>query len=269
MSEFMHKHLLKRLGLAVSLIFLAAAATHSLSLYQSSQQIRQLSQKITVKVTSNHSQGSGILAGCFQKNGKYVYTVITNGHVLGSAKNFKVYLFNNQFYPATVIERFDESEKGDDLAILQFESSDNYLIAEFPGPLYQSVPNEFVYASGFPAMTDQFTFKDGKVSTLLPKPLEGGYQLGYYIDIEKGMSGGPLFNGKGEVIGVNGKHNYPLWGGPDEYYRDGSKINESADLIEKSSWAIPLETVLKRVDQSHLSLNHNKSVNQFSCPSIK
>lgn len=265
----MHKYLLKRLGLAVGLIFLATAATYSLNSYKTSQQIRQLSQKITVKVTSEQSQGSGILSGCFQKNDKYFYTVITNGHVLGSAKDFKVHLFNNQSYPATIINRFDQSEKGDDLAILQFESTNNYLIADFSDPLYQNVPDEFVYASGFPAMTDQFTFKDGKVSTLLPKPLEGGYQLGYYIDIEKGMSGGPLLNENGEVIGVNGKHNYPLWGGPDEFYRDGSKINKSPDLIEQSSWAIPLQTVFQRFNQSHLSLNHNKSVNQSSCPSIK
>ena len=55
------------------------------------------------------------------------------------------------------------------------------------------------------------------------------------------MSGGALLNSRGEVVGVNGKHAYPLWESP-ELYQDGSQPCPALEkLITRSSLAIPIE----------------------------
>lgn len=90
-----------------------------------------------------------------------------------------------------------------------------------------------------------FIFTVGQVSLLLDKPLEQGYQIGYTNDIYKGMSGAPLLNDRGEVVGINGLHKEPLWDAL-EVYQDGSVPCQSLqDLISLSSLAIPIERVIK------------------------
>jgi S1-C subfamily serine protease len=212
------------------------------------EQLHNLAESITVKVRSRDNWGSGIL---IQQQGQ-VYTVLTNKHVLAAGKPYRVETPNGQVYFANLSGsiRFG----GNDLALLQFRSPyHTYAVASLGTTATLRVGDE-VFAGGFPFARDWsdsmgFVFTTGQVSLLLDRALVGGYQVGYTNEIQKGMSGGPILNRQGEVVGLNGMHKHPLWGNP-YIFKDGSTPNFSfRELMTRYSWGIPSETFAQLVPQ--------------------
>lgn len=218
------------------------------------EQLQIISEQITVKILSGKSLGSGVII----HRQDSVYMVVTNDHVLRSATPpFQVQTRDGRIYQAQVEKRANALGEND-LAVLSFNSNQDYRVAKLGTTLK---PGEMVFAAGFPLMLESnitseklqkdsnqglegFTFRSGEVYLVLEKALEGGYQVGYTNEIEKGMSGGSLLNHRGELVAINGMHAYPLWGDP-YVYEDGSQ--PSAKLREKMvhySWGIPIETFL-------------------------
>lgn len=212
------------------------------------KEIEQLARSITVKVRSKNVLGSGIL---IRKQGN-VYTVVTNDHVLlGGNPPYCIETSDGKIHSAVKIQT--NSLKGKDLGLLQFRSDKtNYAVASFS---LAPIIGEEVFAAGFPFVDatsnsaisafgkDGFAFKMGQVSLVLDKPLQRGYRIGYTNDLEKGMSGGPLLNRRGQVVAINGMHEDPIL---DTAYvfQDGSQPSASLrEQMRRYSWGIPAETI--------------------------
>lgn len=211
----------------------------------SSQQLHHRAEMISVKVMSQEILGTGFL---LKKQG-CVYTVVTNAHVLRAGKApFRIQTFDNRIWKAET--KYVASVKGDDLAILEFRTRGE--IYTVPSIGVNPVVGTEVVAAGFPftegdSRVDSLTLTSGKVSLVLDKALQGGYQIGYTNDIRKGMSGGALLNQKGEVIGVNGKHAFPLWDIP-SVFESGEEADKTLhQKIVRLSWAVPMEKVREKV----------------------
>lgn len=210
---------------------------------------------VTVKVLKGNYWGSGVLIA---KNGN-IYSIVTNGHVLKENKNqYAIQTHDAKQYQAFVVERFDKKVTGNDLVLLQFDSSLNYDIATLNKWLFPAK----VMAAGFPThsypqVADPQGFlctRIGKVFRKLDEPMQNGYQLGYFISVHNGMSGGPLLNEQGKLVGINGMAEPAIFTNHDLYlYRDGRRVSESLEMqpeqaLEKltsASWAICSETIVE------------------------
>ena len=216
-------------------------AVHSATSQLSETQLRQIAQSITVKIVSGNSSGSGVL---IDKEGQ-VYTVLTNRHIIKLGET-RIQTADSRTHVAEVVQ--DENLEGKDLALVQFRSTVDYAIANIAN-LSSIAVEEPIYVAGFPFDTeiDQLVFNSGKLSLLSERPLKEGYQIGYDNEIEKGMSGGPILNGEGKVIGINGIHADPLWGDPYVYADGGKPTAAMRDLMSRLNWGIPVQTLARLV----------------------
>ncbi|MDB9419069.1 tetratricopeptide repeat-containing serine protease family protein [Microcystis aeruginosa CS-563/04] len=185
----------------------------------------------TVRIDSTSgANGSGVIIA---QQGK-TYTVLTADHVL-CEKVAEEKTCANVTY--TVVTRDGKTrniekstiirQKGVDLAVFQFESQDNYPVAEIAN--YNPNTDDFVFAAGFPKIGDnpsKWLFSGGTINDkeggLLQTrqsdlsneqsgtlqsvaSLTGGYELVYTSITFGGMSGGAVLDSQGRVIGIHGR----------------------------------------------------------------
>ena len=141
-----------------------------------------------------HGQGSGVIIDA--ENGY----ILTNDHVVGDADDVKVILADEREFDAEWIRR----DKRTDLAVVKIKA-DN-LIASPLGDSDQAKVGHWVLAIGAPFGLAQ-TVTSGIVSAKGRANFQGNnaYQSFIQTDaaINRGNSGGPLVNMRGEVIGIN------------------------------------------------------------------
>ena len=217
--------------------------------------VRQIATKITVKISNQESLGSGIIVQ--QQDNRYL--VITNQHVLRAGEEpYQIQTFDGKIYSARVIPTPASSRY--DIALLEFVAHHDIYQAVSMGNSSALMVGEPVFAVGFPYQDQEIdsvsakelspnifselAFTKGRVSVILDQALEEGYQIGYTNEVKKGMSGGALLNIQGLLVGVNGKHAYPLWEAPDFFEDQSQPCPPLQELIIRSSLAIPLEKVI-------------------------
>ena len=239
----------------------------SISPQKLANNVNHIAADITIRILDRDFLGSGFIV---QRSDRE-YIAITNQHVLRAGQPpYTVETVDGKTYLAEVITDMTTSDYQYDLAVLKFKADPVYQTATI-GSSFSLEVGESVFAAGFPYQeltqelapkravepdpavfnesqvesSRELALKKGRVAIILNQALEEGYQIGYTNDVKKGMSGGPLLNSQGEVIGVNGKHAYPLWELP-EIYQDGSEpCPVLQELITRSSLAIPIEKTIE------------------------
>ncbi len=124
--------------------------------------------------------------------------IVTNNHVIDGADEILVEFFGGGEMPAEIIGTDPQT----DIALLKVESDEELAHVEF-GDAEAARVGDWVIAMGNP-LGQGFSVSAGIISAS-GRVLQGGYDDFIQTDaaINRGNSGGPLFNMDGEVIGVN------------------------------------------------------------------
>ncbi|MEG4530711.1 serine protease [Microcoleus sp. D2_18a_D3] len=239
-------------GLARETTEKLSAASPNIS-EQVNQPVYEIANLVTVRIFSESASGSGVI---IQHQGQ-AYTVLTNDHVVVDRKehNYRVLTADGKTHIAKLLPSYQLGNL--DLALVQFTSYQSYRVAEI-GNSHQLSIGSAVFATGFPNWhwiksnsientrnwgRKAFQFTSGQVEMLPDRSLGNGYQLGYSNDIVDGMSGGPVLNNDGKLVGINGRSKYPLGGIEVFRFADGSLPSQAVfQQMEALSWAIPIGT---------------------------
>jgi serine protease Do len=213
--------------------------------------LEHIAQQVTVRILTQPGSGSGVVIA---RHGEK-YTVLTNRHVVSNSQgnSYQVLTHDGQLHSAHLKSEVNFQEI--DLALIEFSSKIPYPKAKLGNSNTLAVGNK-VYAAGFPNYhlinkdnientrdwgRKAFRLTTGRVAWILRDSLAEGYSVGYTNEIELGMSGGPVLNEKGELIGINGRLKYPIQGIDAFTFVDGSNPSvENFQKMEALSWAIPI-----------------------------
>jgi hypothetical protein len=185
-----------------------AALVQPLAIAQTPSEIAERAQQFVVQINNNsngeYPVGSGFIIG---RSGN-THQVLTNKHVLtplGITHIAKTY--DGQTYELTNIEYL----QGSDLAVATFSSARSYSSATLGASSQLKIAQE-IHVAGYPAPQDvkqirEYTFlASSRISGFANQQnIEDGYSI-YFTGVAfPGMSGSPLLNAKGEVVGIYGR----------------------------------------------------------------
>lgn len=202
MNNHLCQYLMPMVGTIV--MMLNVPTFHVMAL--SATQISRLAKNVTILIEGPGSNGTGVI---IDKTGN-TYRVFTAAHVVGNIyPGEEAYVVTSDQKRHLINTNKIEMISGRDLAILEFKSDRLYQTAKL-GNGERLIEGTTVYVSGFPLPTiaidaSIYTFVPGKLTARASGDLRDGYGLVYTNDTLPGMSGGPVFNEQGEVVGIHGR----------------------------------------------------------------
>lgn len=147
---------------------------------------------VRVEAYDKNGQMFSVGSGFFISDNGYI---ATNYHVISGAAALKIVLYSNLSYDVVTVKGYDSAQ---DIAVLKIEETSTPYLKLSTEPAKTGDP---VYALGSPLGVDN-VFTSGMVSS--PAINVGGKRcIAFTAPISPGNSGGPLVNGKGEVVGIN------------------------------------------------------------------
>jgi serine protease Do len=212
-------------------------------------ELYKLAQQVTVKVQAASISGSGaIFDRTVSHDGNHQgnrYRILTNAHNLLTAESAQIQTNDGQLHAA--MRTNSQALGNSDLAVLEFTSKNTYRVAEWSRQTISRGTQ--VVAAGFEFDRPEITTVNGEVSHFLAKPLRRGYQLGYVVShVRQGMSGGPILDRTGLLLGINAISAYPLLNRV-YVFADGSRPNlPTIKQMRRSNWGIPVSPYLECLD---------------------
>ena len=159
-------------------------------------------------------------------------------------------------YQVTRSVLLQKGQNAPDLAVVTFNSAESYPVVTL-GDSEQATVGTEIFVFGYPGLPasrkDQpdrnFEFVPGYVTSRLPTHSDG-YTLRYNAVTKAGMSGGPVFDGEGRVVGVHGE-------GDRDYDRvtniDRTVITGKVATKTGFNSAIPINTFIAKLSEAGLN----------------
>jgi hypothetical protein len=233
---------------------------------KTAQEIAQLAMFTTVEVNNTlgfSGSGSGVIIA---RQGN-IYTVLTANHVVASlAQEYSIRTHLEKNYTAIRIQRLPKNDRDIDLALVQFQSREQYPVAPM-GESERAVVGSTIYVAGYPLPISgserKLEFTAGIISSRLDRA-SSGYRLRYQAVTRRGMSGGPVFDADGKIVGIHGQGDSvgtvtSQWNGQSEEIKTGLNA------------AIPIDAFMVLLSQnkrnsfdilSNLSISHASGKSQ-------
>jgi tetratricopeptide (TPR) repeat protein/S1-C subfamily serine protease len=173
----------------------------------------QEARKMTVRIENNETGSGAIVAKSGNARDGFTYYVLTAKHVVQDKGNSAIVTYDQDRHPVTSTA----IAKGVDLAVVRFNSKSDYPVAKLNE--YSPNNNDLVFVGGFPARTNInsplwqwqlnpgfiYSREQGKVETQTQATFADRYDLLYSSISYGGMSGGPVLDRAGSIIGIHGK----------------------------------------------------------------
>jgi serine protease Do len=219
----------------------------------SPQEIAQLAESVTVQINGTTGSGTGFIIA---KQGQ-TYTVLTANHVVEDSKQtYTIRTHTGKDYQVTSTVLLQTRKNEPDLAVVTFNSADSYSVVTLGDSQHAAIGTE-IFVAGYPGnLAEQkygtqrnFEFSPGYVTSRLSNH-PTGYNLRYTAVTKGGMSGGPVFDMEGRVVGVHGQGDRDF-----DTVTDKDQKNITGLAITKTGFnaAIPINTFLAKLSQAGLS----------------
>lgn len=196
----------------------AIFATQNNDIRAIGNKVIKIANPVTVQI--NPQKGGGGSGVIIDRQGN-TYTVVTCIHVIASIDRFQnvqdrtgltIRTNDGQVHPLTIVKKLG-TPKNSDLAIVTFTSENEYQKATLAKSSDDAVLGAMIFVSGYPAISGKlnserpYRFAKGSItnrSKIGPQNWQS-YTMEYNAQTEGGMSGGPVFDKDGRVIGIHGQ----------------------------------------------------------------
>ena len=183
------------------------------------------------------------------------YTVLTANHVVADTKDtFKIRTNTNKDYQVTRSVLLQKGQNAPDLAVVTFNSAESYPVVTL-GDSEQATVGTGIFVFGYPGIPESrnyqkernFEFSPGYVTSRIPNHPQG-YNLRYNSVTKGGMSGEPVFDGEGRVVGAHGEGDRDYDPVTDGKVRTGLAITKTG-----FNSAIPINTFIAKLSEAGLN----------------
>lgn len=199
----------------------------------SSQNVYQVAKQTTVLI-GGQNPGSGVI---FAKAGN-TYYVLTAKHVVATPDEYEIIAPDGKRYPVD----YNKIKKlpNIDLAVIEFTSQQPHATARL-GNSQQVQEGDSIFVAGWPAPDTAITqptriITEGKIAGLQTSGADG-YELIYSNSTSPGMSGGPVLDAQGQLIGIHGR-------------ASGNQVSGKVGL----NLGIPINLFLQQAPQTGMNL---------------
>jgi S1-C subfamily serine protease len=219
----------------------------------SRRKIADLAERVTVRIDVPGRTGSGVLV----KREGSAYWIVTAKHVIKGCKKSeecRIVIGANYFdIKSNTLHTLKDDKEDIDLAWIKITTNVDLPVAEIGASNTLKVGDE-VYVSGFPVSTEAvaesvYTFLNGSVIGKIPNDKKtSGYNLIYNNKTLPGMSGGPIFDRWGLLIGIHGQ------GDSNKENSQSNPINPNVREKNGRNLGISSNTVVARATQIKIDL---------------